>query len=488
MAVLVIPTPPAPPDFGKFTPGHDFIRGSQNSEFLHRHLSSDERGILNQLKGLGVPRGEGLDAILLGDLRRELTKSEEREVRADYDEHSSHGEGKTLADVLLALMADGSRPFDAGPPPDFSGFRSGDTIFGRGGNDYIADLRGSNLVLTDEGADRILLGNGDDRIFDRGGDNRIDDLGGDNSIFTGDGDDLITTGDGADRINAFDGHNIIDAGGGNNTVRGGNGYDSISVGAGDDFIELRNGTAGHRERFDLPSLGIHRFMAHNFVLDQGGSDNIRATGSSRNTDVEDTVFNGNDLVLSDFGGKDFGDDLIEVGGGNNLVVDLGGNNRVRTLDGDDIIFTSLISRGRDEISAGAGNDRINPGRGADVINPGPGEDFIFLENDGNRDRVVYLEDDRSGDVNATDVILGFDADKDLIDVSALDVRIGNLLLFKTSELGRLYGDENVEDLLVAWDMNQNHKLDEGDFLTCVLADITGKLGEDAFVFTQDALV
>ena len=389
MAARVIPTPPPRPDVGGFTSNHDFVRGSQEREFLHRALSADESRSLAQVKGLGVPRPEVLDAILAGDLRRKLTDSEAQKVQARYDDPDDRGEGKSFAEVLLALVAAGSPSFDDGPEPDFSLFEGDDRIFGRGGNDYIADLRGSNLVLTDEGDDRILLGRGSDRIFDRGGNNRIDASGGQNSIFTGDGDDLITAGNDTDRINAFDGRNIIDARGGDNFVRGGNGYDSISVGTGDDFVEVRNGTARERERFDLPSLGIERYNAHNFVEDIGGSDNIRATGSSRETEVKDTLFNGNDLILSDLGGKIFGDDLIEVGGGDNIVVDLGGHNRIRTLDGDDIIFTSLADPGRDSISSGAGNDRINPGGGRDFIHPGPGEDFIFLENDGRRDRVQY---------------------------------------------------------------------------------------------------
>jgi hypothetical protein len=37
-------------------------------------------------------------------------------------------------------------------------------------------------------------------------------------------------------------------------------------------------------------------------------------------------------------------------------------------------------------------------------------------------------------------------------------------------------------------MNRDGKLNEGDFLTCVFADIFGKLGKDAFVFAEDILV
>ena len=389
MAVIHIGTPPEREDPPSHTPEPDYVRGTAQRDLIHRPLTGKEKRILEQLTDLDLPKGEILDAILLGELRRTLTDREERDL-VELTEPPKQGkpEADNLVDALRILEDEGSRPFDLGPDPNDDDFRGGDRLFGRGGPDYIADLRGSNLVMTDEAADHILLGRGSDRIFDRGGHNTIRDLGGDNSVIVRDGDDTITTGNGDDIINAFDGRNLLDAGDGDNMVRGGNGYDNVTVGIGDDFVEVRNGTAGEAERFNLPSIGITRFRAHNFVFDLGGSDNIRASGNSkdRDSDVKDLLFNGNDLVLSDVGLEVFGEDRIEVGGGHNLIVDFGGHTYVRTLEGDDIIFTSFEKRGRDEIDAGFGNDIINPGRGRDIVRGGPEEDLIFLEKDGDRDR------------------------------------------------------------------------------------------------------
>ena len=489
---IVIPTPPPRPERAGFTSGHDFIRGTAEDDFLHRPLSSSERRILDQLDAMDVPRADVLDAILRGKLRRELSASEQQALAALLDEprNGAAPGAENLADALSVLEAAGAPSFGKGPAPSSIDFDGDDRIFGQGGGDYVADLRGNNLVSTEDGDDRILLGRGNDRIFDRGGDNRIDDRGGNNLISTRDGDDTVTTGDGDDIINVFDGRNNVDAGAGDNIVRGGNGFDNITVGVGNDLIEVRNGTAGQFDRFDLPFIGVER-RVHNVVQDFGGSDNIRATGSSRkvDSDVKDLVFNGNDLILSDVGGEIFGDDLIAAGGGDNIIIDFGGNDKVSALEGDDIIFTSFVSAGNDDISAGPGNDSINPGAGADVVRGGPGEDFINLENDGDLDRLVYLEDDRTTNPAATDIVLGFDGGLDQIDVSTLGLSQANLLVFNPAIFGISVGDQDVADLLIAWDVAKDGTLNAGDFFTCILADFDGLLLEPSnFVFNVDTIV
>lgn len=492
MATIRIRTPPPQDERDVYTTRSDFLRGTSADDFFHRTLTGKERQILEQLVAIGVPVAEALDAIQLGDLQRNLTKREARVIEEGVDPpRKAKADPESLADLLDSLRDDGSRRFDRGGDPEFREFRGDDRIFGKGGNDYIADLKGNNLVLTEDGDDHILLGRGNDRVLDRGGTNTIRDLGGNNLITTRDGDDTITTGGGNDIINAFDGRNIIDAGNGKNIVRGGNGYDSISVGNGDDLVEVRNGTRGERESFDLPNLGINNFMAHNFVYDLGGSDNIRATGSSKDRDaaMKDQIFNGNDLIISDAGLKHFGDDTIEAGGGNNIIVDFGGDNMVRTLEGNDIIFTSLVSPGDDSIDAGAGDDIINPGAGADVIRGGPGADIIFLEDDGDLDRLVYLEDDRSGSPLTTDVVLGFDGGLDQIDVSTLGLGINNLKVFNAALFGLAVGDEEQPDFLIAWDVDRDGQIGQGDYFTTLLADFDeSTLRPSNFLFEADALV
>lgn len=492
MATIRIRTPPPREERDIFTRGSDFVRGTSADDFFHRSLTGRERQILEQLVAIGVPMTEALDAIQLGDLQRKLTSREAQTVAEGVDPPRKSGDDpERLLDILDSLRDEGSRRFDTGGDPEFRDFRGDDRYFGKGGNDYIADLRGNNLVLTEDGDDHILLGRGNDRVLDRGGTNEIRDLGGNNLITTRDGDDTITTGNGNDIINAFDGRNVIDAGNGDNIVRGGNGFDSVTVGNGDDLVEIRNGSRGDRERFDLPDLGITKFMAHNFVYDLGGTDNIRATGSSidRDSAIKDPIFNGNDLIISDAGLRRYGDDTIEAGGGKNIVVDFGGNNVVRTLEGNDIIFTSLVSSGDDDISAGFGNDVVNPGGGADTVRGGPGDDIIFLEDDGDLDRLVYLEADLSGSPLTTDIVLGFDGGLDQIDISTLNLSIENLKIFNAALFGLSVGDQERPDFLIAWDVDRNGQIGQGDFFTTLLADFDeSTLRPSNFLFEADTLV
>ena len=409
-------------------------------------------------------------------------------------------------------------------------FGGNDRIFGRGGNDAIIDLEGNNRVNTGDGDDTILLGIGNDRVTDTGGNNTITDLGGNNTItllattsfaspFVG--TDIVNTGDGNDNINAFDGRNIVDAGNGNNIVRGGDNYDEFVVGTGDDFVEVRGGfkdedtngngvlDLGEDSNFNgeldgadsetfalLPLLGLEGFgfEAHNYVVDRGGNDNIRSTASASDQ--------GDDLVLSDvsitlddadllpgarvinFVPGVLGDDIIDVGGGDNEVIDAGGNNTVRTLSGSDTIYTSFFSDGNDDINTGAGADFIEPGGGSDTVTGGADPDTINLEHDGDPDVVVYT--DRSIDVSllfeTTDIVTGFDGGGiDKLDVSALGVDFSMARIFS---LGSGAGDPTQPDFVIAWDVDDDPLL---EFFTTILVDVDPPIVNDSiFIFDGGA--
>ena len=410
---------------------------------------------------------------------------------------------------LLAIQNAFSNAFGPGPLSDpgevvDNGDMGGnDTIYGRGGDDYIADLLGNNRVVTDDGDDRILLGEGNDRVYDSGGDNRIDILGGNNYIATRHGDDIINTGDGDDTINAFDGNNVIDAGDGDNRVRGGDDADIVRVGTGDDFVDvlttglLLNASGSpildsNGDAIDQAvSVAIDGLVTltdfGNIVIDQGGSDNIRATGNSRNDQpgFPDREFNGDDAVISDLGFFNTGDpsllgvDRIEVGGGDNFIIDFGGDTRVRTLEGEDTVFTSFSVTGDDDINTGAGADTINPGAGVDIVRGGADGDTIELEDDGDADTLVYLEGDPTFDLANTDVVGGFDGfGVDKIDVSGLGLGFGNLLI--TALNPATVGDPNIPDVLIWWDADGDGN---GDFFTTILEDFdSATLSLDSFVF------
>ncbi|MEL7237562.1 MAG: calcium-binding protein, partial [Planctomycetota bacterium] len=388
-------------------------------------------------------------------------------------------------------------------PVDFSGadFGGPDRIFGRGGNDVIIDLEGNNLIMTEEGNDTIVVGFGDDRIVDDGGNNLIQAFGGRNSITTGDEDDTITTGDGDDNINAFDGRNVIDAGGGNNIVRGGNGFDEVTVGTGNDFVELRGGALSEdlndngildigedrdfdgvldeavTETFAILNTGTG-FVANNYVVDAGGNDVILANAATART--------GDDIALSDvtvvqddtgtFPGFRavevapgvFGDDTIDLKGGDNYILDGGGNDTVRTLDGNDIIFTSFFAAGDDDINAGAGIDEIFSGGGADRIQGGPGADQIELLDDIGgpaTDTLIYNFNDIVDTPGDPDQVGNFVVGEDLIDVSAFTVADNG---FDLSFENYVNAPLSLTSAAVGWDIEVDGVI---DFFTTVLAGV-----------------
>lgn len=523
---------------GPYSTRGDFLRGSGADEaigFRQEGFTQVEIDLTVVASVVGIPSSFGLDntpanaALVLNFLGIPLSVDQ-------VDLIETLGALEDALDVFGAGTGLWSTPLDTlnsvrvnagffGIDTEFGG---NDRIFGRGGNDTIIDLEGNNRVNTGDGDDRIYLGLGNDRVTDTGGNNIITDLGGNNTItllattsfaspFVG--TDIVTTGDGNDNINAFDGRNIVDAGNGNNIVRGGDNYDEFVVGTGDDFVEVRGGfkdedangngvlDLGEDSNFNgvldgadsetfalLPIQGGFGFEAHNYVVDAGGNDSIRSTASASDQ--------GDELVLSDmsitldvadpdsgvriisFAPGVLGNDVINLGDGDNLVVDAGGNDTVRTLSGSDIVFTSFFSAGNDEINTGAGVDFINPGSGSDTVTGGADPDSFNLENDGDPDVLVYA--DRAVDVSflpeTTDVVTGFDGGGvDKLDVSALAVDASMDRFFF---IGTGTADPTLPDFIVAWDVDDDPQL---EFFTTILADVDPSILNDSiFIFDDGA--
>lgn len=503
-------------------------------------------------------RGTGRDDLLT----RPLTSSEQNFADFWFD----RPERNAALDALLLGLIPGF------PPPDNSAFEGGQQYYGRGGNDYVADLLGSNGVTTREGNDRILLGSGNDRVYDTGGDNDIDILGGNNVLTLGEGNDVVVTGagndtmfirggdniivdqggtnnittrngadqiqtgDGNDNINAFGGRNLVIAGEGRNIVRGGNDFDDVRVGRGNDFVEVRGGSnaPGQTGTYDIDSvlasrgidasqyeIGVTTFVANNLVLDDGGDDRIRATsGASRKGD--DLVFSDLDAAVKTDGSADAaaaGDDRIELGAGEDLVIDFGGDNVVRVGPDNDFVYTSLEFAGDDEIDGGAGNDTlvsgggdddiqggdgndqidagagddvidggtgddgILPGAGSDIIRGNAGQDQILLTSDNVRDVLVYEGPDRTSSFPTTDIVQGFEVAFDQFDVRALGVVPDDLWFLDLKANGNA-----VADALLGWDQNRNGA---PDFFMALVLDVPGAVfdnNDSLFVFDDALLV
>jgi hypothetical protein len=187
-----------------------------------------------------------------------------------------------------------------------------------------------------------------------------------NQITTGSGNDTVLVRDaGTDvrfTLNAGDGVNTVMGTGNADVITGGKGTDYITGGGGDDVITLGSGTsyvAGDDATFEMSADGswVTRFASIDISR---GNDTITSTG-------------GTAYIL---GGD--GADVITTAGGNDIIV---GDEGVMNF-GTDGIITSVASLnpknfGNDRISAGAGNNVIIAGGGTDTVTTGVGESMVL---------------------------------------------------------------------------------------------------------------
>ena len=123
----------------------------------------------------------------------------------------------------------------------------------------------------------------------------------------------------------------------------------------------------------------------------GGIENL--TGSA-----QDDMLTGNDGANTLMGGG--GDDMLTGGGGDDMLMGGEGDDTLTGGDGDDMLMGGA---GDDTLTGGNNNDTLNGGAGDDNLTGGGGDDtFVFSPEDGNAD----------------DIITGFDAGNDKIDLSA----------------------------------------------------------------------
>ncbi|MEM9715517.1 MAG: calcium-binding protein [Pseudomonadota bacterium] len=161
----------------------------------------------------------------------------------------------------------------------------------------------------------------------------------------------------------------------------------------------------------------------------GGNDSLRGG------EGDDTMFGGmGDDEL--FGGTgddvldgETGNDKVFGGEGNDQVAGGAGNDFLKGDSGDDFILggegndTLAGGIGNDRLADGAGNDKIIAGKGADTIEMGAGDDHIWggqWTGDGEADTFVLS----SG--SGKDIIHDFEADHDVIDLSAYEVSYEDL--------------------------------------------------------------
>ncbi|MGF7206226.1 Ca2+-binding RTX toxin-like protein [Skermanella aerolata] len=279
---------------------------------------------------------------------------------------------------------------------------------------------GNSRIRGGLGNDTLIGGSGRDDISDVAGTNSIRGGAGDDTLTGGIGNDTIFGDDGADVIVGGIGNDVIDGGAGNDTIDGGDNDDIISGGTGDDTIDggtgddwLFGGNAvismgpvititvdGASDGNDL----IRGGRGEDIIFGGGGNDTVGYLGTAGFLSDSESPENGNDIILGDGGvvtltstrtlisveagiGHGVGDDLINGGRGNDIIVGSLGNDNIKAGRGFDIVLgdTGFIDgAGKpgggyfriEGIGTAGGNDLIDGSHEDDVLIGGLGNDVI----------------------------------------------------------------------------------------------------------------
>ena len=341
---------------------------------------------------------------------------------------------------------------DAAVPGNYDdiikGFAGDNVIFGGNGNDQITTLGGNDVIAGDNGIATFDSTAGASVIRDIistdtgiGGNDTINAGDGNNIVIAGYGNDLVNTGVGNDIAVGDSGHGVFNALGiltyitsispdiggddvinvsdGTNVVIGGIGNDLINGGTGRDIVLGDNGNATFDNTGVLTLIQtsdaavpgnyddiINGFAGDNVVFGGNGNDQVNTLGGNDVIAGDNAVLNFDSTngvsVLRNFISTDTaigGDDLINAGGGNNMVFGGVGSDNITTGSGNDFVlgdnghavynasgtltYLTTISPaigGNDVIHAGDGNNYIFGGTGNDRIYGGNGVDVVLGDN------------------------------------------------------------------------------------------------------------
>jgi Ca2+-binding RTX toxin-like protein len=228
------------------------------------------------------------------------------------------------------------------------------------------DLRGTAAAdrLTGGWPGEVLCGlRGDDALSGRTGDDRVDGGPGNDRLSGGSGNDRLDGGDGNDEVGK---PSDFGAERGDDTMYGGPGNDRIESGQGDDWVDAGPGD-------DVVRMGF-------------GDDRL-----ARGGDGVDRLFgeNGNDGSRSGegglLGGK--GQDRVDGGDGNDVVVANSGADELSGGDGDDLIWALDFERNSTTLMDPAGGGVP----GDNTIDCGAGNDMAVIDLADDRNRPIGCE-------------------------------------------------------------------------------------------------
>lgn len=334
----------------------------------------------------------------------------------DDTEYEGPGDPPVCEDVEATIWV-GQNNIIQSTNPAQHGMEYTGTLMGTNQNDIIVGTAGDDIIYGDEGQDFICGQDGNDTIY---GGEGIDILYGGSGHDHMDGGNAIDTlygGMGDDYLNGNHGSDMIYPGAGNDTIVAGEGQDTVSyAGAVGAIIAVLDTTMSEIPYYpyvlEYPAMGALYSAAYT-TLD------VSFESVDTLFDVENIIgSNFNDIIYGDWmanvldGGG--GHDLIFGGGGNDQILGENGNDKLIGDSGSDTIYggdhgdlicgdaayydyeedylvcegseyeseipTIIVPEDDDDVSEyceGNNCDLIYGGNGPDVIDGGPGADTIF---------------------------------------------------------------------------------------------------------------
>lgn len=196
----------------------------------------------------------------------------------------SDGVSWTAADILARAPANATTE---GNDTAVRGFRWGDVIDARGGNDYMEGMAGD---------DRLLGGTGNDTVYGNAGADTVEGGSGADQLYgdfydgssSGDGADRIDGGPGMDRLWGGGGNDILLGGDGGDVIAGNDGLDTLTGGTGSDL--LQGGAGDDTYLVDLDS-------GNDSIQDSGGADRLSLASGILASDLG-LYRDGTDLVVT----------------------------------------------------------------------------------------------------------------------------------------------------------------------------------------------
>ena len=357
--------------------------------------------------------------------------------------------------------------------------------------DIILVGNGDNIILGGFGGDQITGGNGRDVVVGDNGNVTFDAIGVLIGLLTtdaslpGDYDDIVLTGNGFNTVLGGTGADTITGGEDTDVVLGDNGSATFINASGLSLLQLIVSTDDVIGGYDIINVGNGR----NSVIGGFGADQI-TSGINQDTVIGDNgraVFNttgiltyitttetsigdidvinagnGDNVVIGGFGGD-------QITGGNGRDVVLGDNGNAEFNDAADLIFVTTTDPtigGDDLINAGDGDNIVLAGFGADEVFTGLHDDIVVGDNGyatfNNSDILVYVtttQPEIGGDdlIDAGDghnIVLGGYGSDQITSGAGEDVAVGDngyavfsdagVLTYITTSSPEIGGDDLIE--------------------------------------------